>query len=149
MVTEYSIPDYVVGFLFTPNLEHVILIRKNRPAWQKGYLNGPGGKVLEGEHIHDAMKREFKEEAGLYVPVWKPYCCLTKTMTYRVNFFCATSVDFCQAKTTTDEEVVAIPVGHINRSPNDFMVRNGLTMVLMAQYVLSGQGEDESITGEW
>jgi 8-oxo-dGTP diphosphatase len=59
---------YVCGFLFSPDRERVLLIRKNRPAWQAGKLNGVGGKVEAGETLHQAITREFREEAGLTIP---------------------------------------------------------------------------------
>jgi hypothetical protein len=34
----------VAGFLFRNNDTEVALIRKNKPDWQKGKLNGIGGK---------------------------------------------------------------------------------------------------------
>ena len=37
--------EYVCGFLFSPDRKKVLLIRKRRPAWQAGKLNGVGGKV--------------------------------------------------------------------------------------------------------
>jgi 8-oxo-dGTP diphosphatase len=39
---------YVVGFLFNEGKTKVVLIKKNRPDWQKGYFNGVGGKI-EGD----------------------------------------------------------------------------------------------------
>lgn len=59
---------YVCGFLFTLDRSRVLLIRKNRPAWQAGKLNGLGGKIEPGETPHQAMRREFIEEAGLDLP---------------------------------------------------------------------------------
>lgn len=59
---------YVCGFLFSPDRSRVLLIRKNRPAWQAGKLNGLGGKIERGETPHQAMRREFREEAGLDLP---------------------------------------------------------------------------------
>lgn len=53
----------VVGFLFWRG--QVLLVRKDRPFWQKGKLNGVGGKVEEGETAVTAMIREFSEETGL------------------------------------------------------------------------------------
>ena len=64
--------EYVVGFAFSPTRSRVHLIRKDRPAWQRGLYNGVGGKIEEGETPHQAMIREFKEEAGLNVPNWEP-----------------------------------------------------------------------------
>lgn len=53
---------YVVGFLFSEDESRVLLVLKNRPAWQEGKLNGVGGKIEAGETPLQAMEREFKEE---------------------------------------------------------------------------------------
>lgn len=55
--------DYVCGFAFADKL--VALVTKAKPEWQKGKLNGVGGKVEEGETVLEAMVREFKEETGI------------------------------------------------------------------------------------
>jgi 8-oxo-dGTP diphosphatase len=72
--------DYVLGFLFDDKKERVVLIEKNRPSWQAGLLNGVGGKIELGEETtwglkwkekpQDAMRREFKEETGVDIPLW-------------------------------------------------------------------------------
>lgn len=56
---------YVLGFTFSPTFSHVLLLWKNRPAWQAGKLNGIGGKIEEGETAEEAMAREFTEETGI------------------------------------------------------------------------------------
>lgn len=63
---------YVVGFLVCEDTKNVLLIRKARPDWQRGKLNGVGGHIepADDEHPHFtadlvAMVREFKEETGL------------------------------------------------------------------------------------
>lgn len=58
---------FVVGFAFTKDKKAVLLIKKNRPEWQKGLLNGVGGKVDLGETHKQAMIREGFEETGLYL----------------------------------------------------------------------------------
>lgn len=50
--------QYVLGFLFNENLTKVVLVRKKRPEWQCGLLNGVGGKIEDGEPPLDAMVRE-------------------------------------------------------------------------------------------
>lgn len=55
--------QYVVGVMLTPRT--VLLVHKNRPAFQAGKWNGIGGKVEPGEHQDDAMVREFYEECGV------------------------------------------------------------------------------------
>lgn len=61
---QQVVVHYVVGFMFNSSLSQVVLIRKQKPAWQAGLLNGVGGKVEEGENCFDSMIREFKEETG-------------------------------------------------------------------------------------
>ncbi len=61
--------NYVVGFAWTPAGE-LILIRKNRPKFQAGKLNGVGGKIELGETPLEAMRREFREETGVDVENW-------------------------------------------------------------------------------
>lgn len=55
---------YVLGFCFNAALNKVVLIRKNRPQWQAGKLNGVGGHVEPWELPLGAMVREFREESG-------------------------------------------------------------------------------------
>lgn len=43
----------------------VLLLLKDRPAWQAGRLNLPGGKVEPDEAPLDTALRELKEETGL------------------------------------------------------------------------------------
>jgi len=61
--------EYVVGFLCDES--RVVLIEKKRPSWQAGKLNGVGGKIEPGETPHEAMQREFLEEAGLNINNWE------------------------------------------------------------------------------
>lgn len=64
---------YVVGFMFDFALERVALIRKNKPAWQAGLLNGIGGKIEPNETAQEAMRRECIEEVGMDTD-WHFYC---------------------------------------------------------------------------
>jgi 8-oxo-dGTP diphosphatase len=59
---------YTVGFVFDAT-GRVLLIKKNGGMPHlKGKWNGLGGKVEAAERLEEAMTRELKEEAGLYVP---------------------------------------------------------------------------------
>ncbi len=60
---------YVVGLLHSYGW--VVLIKKNRPEWQAGFLNGVGGHIEVGETPLNAMVREFKEETGIEIPEWR------------------------------------------------------------------------------
>lgn len=79
MSNPLEIRQWVVGFLMDEDAERVILVRKNRPEWQAGKLNGVGGKVEPGENLFRAMEREFNEEAGVVVPArrWRQFAKLT------------------------------------------------------------------------
>ncbi len=72
--------NYVVGFLFSADMESVALIEKQKPEWQRGFLNGIGGKVEGGETPAAAMQREFGEEANYQfhaAPEWKHFCAMS------------------------------------------------------------------------
>jgi 8-oxo-dGTP diphosphatase len=98
--------EYVLGFLFHDDNKHVVLIRKNKPDWQKGLLNGIGGKVELGEYASDAMRRECEEECGVDIIDWEFFCklCGKDWIVYCYRYF--DSKAFLDAKTMTDEEIV-------------------------------------------
>jgi len=55
---------YVLGFCFDIEFKQLVIIRKQRPEWQRGLINVPGGKIEPGESDAEAISREFKEETG-------------------------------------------------------------------------------------
>lgn len=108
---------YVVGFLVDSSRDMVILIRKNRPAWQAGKLNGVGGHVEEGETSYEAMVREFKEETGVTWLDWD----LIVTMFFPgavIHFYrgfapTTTLGDIITERGLTDEEVDEYSIGQL------------------------------------
>ncbi len=70
---------YVAGFAFDESGDRVALIRKQRPEWQRGKLNGVGGHIEEGETAVKAMVREFWEETGVSTNEghWTQFCVLS------------------------------------------------------------------------
>ena len=97
--------EYVVGLLFDGPKDFVALARKNRPAWQVGLLNGPGGKMKPGEEVRDAQSREFQEEAGVLIPpaAWCYFATLNCDNGDRVHFLTVTRN--CNIQSMTDEPV--------------------------------------------
>lgn len=97
--------DYVVGFTYRDNGD-LLLMKKLRPDWQIGLLNGPGGKIEEDEHKTEAIRREFLEEAGVDIEEanWELFCTL-QSGGHIVYFFVATKT-INTVYQTTDEELV-------------------------------------------
>ncbi|KKW28045.1 MAG: hypothetical protein UY70_C0004G0029 [Candidatus Kaiserbacteria bacterium GW2011_GWB1_52_6] len=56
---------YTLGFIFDPTMERIVLMEKQRPVWQRGKLNGVGGKLEKGETGVACMVRETREECGI------------------------------------------------------------------------------------
>jgi len=102
--------DYVVGFLFSRDKQKVALIKKTKPAWMSGKLNGVGGKIEPGETPHAAMVREFREETGAEVVNWDEYFTLSG-FDYKIWFFRAYGDVLLLS--TTDEEVLWVSLSDI------------------------------------
>lgn len=116
---------YVVGFLFDGQWESVVLIRKSKPEWQRGKLNGVGGKIetfpIEAwvnpprhertETPQEAMAREFEEEAGVKTNPKGWHLMRTERFASGavVNFLWASSTEWLRlAKTMEGEEIVKV-----------------------------------------
>ena len=94
--------------MFSPDRSRVLLIRKRRPPWQAGKLNGVGGKIEPGETPPQAMGREFREEAGLDVATWQHVLTLTGP-DWQGHFYRAFG-DLDAAHAVTDEQLERHPV---------------------------------------
>lgn len=105
---------YVLGFALSEDKSKILLIKKNRPEWQNGLLNGIGGKVENTDSsIRDAMVREFVEETGIlttknnwsYLFDMKGYDNNSVFSTWEVSVFYTFSDKIFKASTKTDEQV--------------------------------------------
>lgn len=104
--TEQPVQRYVLGFAFTP-ADQVALIQKAKPEWQKGLLNGIGGKVEDDETNIQAMVREFKEETGVEIgPVLWQYRGIMHGPDWRVEVYSCVSTKVAEVKTMEAEKVV-------------------------------------------
>lgn len=113
---------YVLGFLFNKNIDEVILILKGKPFWQKGLMNGVGGKVEDGESPYLAMCREWSEETGTPFDSWLHFCTMLGT---DFKVFCYVGQDknyidpveskFYNVRRTTDETPYQVNVANLHR----------------------------------
>lgn len=83
--------DYVITYVQRGfNTDNTLLILKDRPEWQKGRLNLPGGKIEEGETPEEAATRELLEETGYKTAV--PVRTLGKMQDGKFTIFCLKAV---------------------------------------------------------
>ncbi|GAB4572422.1 MAG: 8-oxo-dGTP diphosphatase [Anaerolineae bacterium] len=104
--------EYTLGFIFDASRQHVLLIHKNRPAWQAGKINGVGGKLEPGESPLEGVQREVYEETGLRLPAgaWTPTAVLAGEG-WQVHVLAATLNGSGEAaRTRTDEAIGWYPV---------------------------------------
>lgn len=121
---------YVLGFVVSTN-NRVLLIRKLRPEWQKGKLNGVGGKLEGNESDVEAMVREFWEETSVRtVPgQWHHFATLVGT-DYECLCFVTYSNRLLQmARSVTDEQ---LEVHHVADLWNEETIHNVPYLVTMA-----------------
>lgn len=126
--------NYVCGFLFDVNINRVILIWKEKPAWQKGKLNGVGGKIENGETPIQAMRREFKEETGIAKKNWMSLISLSGD-DWVCHFFYAIDSDdeFEYAETMEREEIAKIEIEELYQYDH---ILNLSWLIPMAAYKL-------------
>lgn len=99
--------QYVLGFLFDAR-GNVTLIRKLKPDWQVGMLNGIGGKIERNETPLQAMRREFLEETGWAQTNWEMFAVMFGKG-WKVHCFAATNAA-AQIETMTLEIVGWEPI---------------------------------------
>jgi len=106
---------YVLGFMFSEDKNCVALIKKTKPVWQAGCLNGIGGKVEKDEYGFDAMVREFREETGCQTQEheWKHFATMTNSQ-FVVWCYVAYG-DLSFLKTTTEEEIKIVSLSILNQ----------------------------------
>lgn len=125
-VPDHKEDKYVAGFMFNDSKTQVALIRKSKPEWQRGKLNGIGGKIEEGESPLRAMVREFKEESGMLHEGWKYFLKMRGTNSdgalFQVHFF-HTSGDLLLLESMEEEKIEIINIGGISPLRDD-MIEN-------------------------
>lgn len=100
--------------------DHYLLIRKLKPEWQKGRINGIGGKIEPGEGAYKAIAREFEEETGIGSAQshWKMTIILQHN-NWKVYFFIYTGdAKIEDARQMEAEELVVMTWDMIAKSEN-------------------------------
>lgn len=122
---------YVLGFMFDERKEHFLAIRKTKPKWQAGKLNGVGGKVEINESPFEAMRREFREETGIDCATWSQVAYMTGP-DFQMYIFSAVG-DINKAVQTTEEELYSLQVK--NNLPHNVIpnLRYLVPMALLSQ----------------
>lgn len=107
---------FVVGFAYD-NSGRVLLATKNRPDWQRGCLNGIGGKIEERESPLEAMRREGFEEAGVELD-WHHKGVMKGTNNDGAEFEChifyAYGDEVCRFQQREDEPLAMYSLDEIN-----------------------------------
>lgn len=100
--------NYVLGFMIDEINNKILLIKKNRPAFQAGKLNGIGGKIEENELPIEALVREVSEETGLQTKdyEWRFFGRMNLPDGGCVHLFSSLRNDLEKAQSMTDEEVL-------------------------------------------
>lgn len=125
--------SYVLGFMFDPSKQRVALIHKERPAWQKGSLNGIGGKIERGETPEAAMVREFAEETGVHTTEldWRPLGALTGAG-FAVHCYASVSDQLEHVRSLTDERIEVFDVQELFGAQRPLMQPNLPTLLAHA-----------------
>lgn len=136
--------------MFFEDTRRVVLIRKNRPAWMKGRLNGVGGSIEDNESPAEAMAREFKEETGVHTlpDDWNVFCRLTSTHDTELFFFSCLMPADPGIRTTTDEIVGDYPIAAIQADctlEGRNMLPNMPYLILMGWYNATYQSLNVSV----
>lgn len=146
--------EYVVGFMFGPSRGLVALIRKSKPAWQAGKLNGIGGGIEQGEAPVAAMVREFQEETEVATSMdqWKMFCEIGGTNDdggQFVVYFFVTTGNLNLLKLPTEEPVEIHRLEELHSQRTD-MIENLAWLLALAvdhhtdgrpNYVIASYGE--------
>ena len=126
---------YVLGFVFTPDPNYVLLILKAGRSfdWQHGKLNGVGGAVDPGETAEQAMQRECQEETGLTITAWQKFATL-RFQESLVHCYHSTTAQLFEAREQAgkDEPVEIHEVAELTK-PNDDVLYNVGWLVTMAR----------------
>jgi 8-oxo-dGTP pyrophosphatase MutT (NUDIX family) len=127
---------YVLVFLFGIDLKTILLIRKCRPDWQSGKLNGLGGHIDGEESAKVAAIREVREECNVDLREYElENVELVKGEKYEIHVFAARA-NLSQWRTMTDETAECVALPRLLDKPDQF-VSDALRLALKSLCILS------------
>jgi 8-oxo-dGTP diphosphatase len=97
-------PAFVLALLYSADQRQVVLMRRTRPAWQAGRVNGLGGRLVPGESAAAAARREVREECGVDVAEWREVL-VWEDAEYVMHVLSAVSEQAREARTLEDQGV--------------------------------------------
>jgi 8-oxo-dGTP diphosphatase len=102
-----------------------LLIKKSKPQWQKGLLNGVGGKIEINETKEYAMVRETFEETGIptIVTDWERFAEMhfQKAIVYCYRIFISKRLEAVQK---TEESLHWIKLKDVRSPAQQFSINN-------------------------
>ena len=106
--------NYVLAFMVNATKNQILLIKKKRPAFQAGKMNGIGGKIEGDETPVEAIIREVEEETGLKTTEyeWANFGEMRLPDGGKVHVFKTFRDDLENALSMTDEEVVVMDIDY-------------------------------------
>lgn len=119
--------EYVLGYAEFD--DRVIFIEKQKPEWQKGRLNLPGGHIEPNESWRSALSREFEEEIGVKPLNIEFAGTIVSPSGSVVVGYCGTLRE--APRTMTDEKVILIRREKASKSP--FMIPNLRVIIPLIQ----------------
>jgi 8-oxo-dGTP diphosphatase len=142
------IKEYVVTFLFTTNMNEVWMVEKQKPDWQKGCLNGIGGKIEKDELPIEAAIRELKEEAGVdKMNLWElGYMFGTNNDSSGFKVWVFTGVTDLELKTMETEQIL---LKNINEIKDFAHIENVPMLIEACLYKLKGHSHFSRLIMEY
>ncbi len=140
-ITQREKTEYVIGIYFTYDYKKVALILKNRPKWQEGLYNFPGGHIEEGEIAEQAIIREFKEECCIDIPQWELLGEMDSPR-YRVVMFTAVQLSWSEEDKLKQGEDQPVIWAEVDNLPDNIISNLRWLIPLAVNFWKAGNCDD-------
>lgn len=143
-----SMKQHTLAFIFTPTFDKVLLIEKQKPDWQKGKLNGIGGKHDADESSEECVSRETQEETGLDIreDAWKQF---SKIKMYDIDVEVDVYAAVYEGNESDAESREDLPVSWVPVRALPDNVMTNLRIMIPAAVEFLKEGEMQMLTLEY